>query len=477
MRSRAARTEPGRRAGIYTRISKDEAGDELGVQRQLRACEDLAGRLGWTVVDRYQDNNLSAFKKRHRPRFEAMIEAIKSGDIDAIAVYNPDRLSRDDLRGLEDLIDLLNGYEVAVETVRSGEFDLSTVNGRGQARMAGVWARMESERMSERLQDKHAELVSKGKPNGGRRPFGYKNDRVTPEPVEAVIVVEIMGRVAAGETLTRIADDLNERGVPTTSAAPWSISTVRRVALNGRYAGRRIHKGVEVGPAAWPALVGESVWRTAVAVLTDPSRGQRRSSRRYLLTGGLLVCGACGKPLFSKPHHDQHGGFVPTYACRVVAQGGCGGVTIRAENVERLVTEWVFGRVESPGFAKALQNRQGANPKATLSARDLEAQIDTLADERGDGRISEREYWRTRDRLVKRLATAQTAVSADTTRAAVGAYAGQPGQLRGDWETMTLDRRQAIVRSLIGSIVIAPVGKATGNRFDSSRVGEPEWLA
>ena len=130
--------------------------------------------------------------------------------------------------------------------------------------MAGVWARLESEKMSERLQDKHAELADAGKPNGGRRPMGYENDRVTIRESEAVIIREIIERVAAGQTLTRIADDLNSRGVKTSAGAAWQIWTVRRITLNGRYAARRIHKGVDVGQADWPALVPEATWRAVL---------------------------------------------------------------------------------------------------------------------------------------------------------------------------------------------------------------------
>src|SRR5262249_20131862 len=143
------------RAAIYCRISKDDEGDELGVRRQEKLCRELAGRLGWDVAGVYQDDNISAFKRaKRRPHFERLCADIAAGRIDSILTYNPDRLCRDDLRGLENLIDLLNDNAVAVATVRSGEFDLSTAHGRAQARMAGVWARMESEKMAERLQDK-----------------------------------------------------------------------------------------------------------------------------------------------------------------------------------------------------------------------------------------------------------------------------------------------------------------------------------
>ena len=65
------RTETARSAAIYVRISQDRGGAGLGVERQEHECRALAQRLGWTVVDVYCDNDLSAFSGRRRPALRA----------------------------------------------------------------------------------------------------------------------------------------------------------------------------------------------------------------------------------------------------------------------------------------------------------------------------------------------------------------------------------------------------------------------
>jgi site-specific DNA recombinase len=488
-RSASLQRDPVRRAAIYTRISKDEEGDELGVARQEKLCRELLGRVGWETVGVYRDDNLSAFKRKRRPEFDRLTADIRAGVVDAVAVYNPDRMSRDDLRGLEDLIDLLNSYDVAVETVRSGSFDLTTSHGRAQARMAGVWARLESEKMSERLSDKHAEIVAAGKPNGGRRPLGYHNDRVTPttpdsfpcahplaekcnaRPGEDEIVREIIGRVAAGETLTRIAADLNARGAATSTGGRFTLTNLRQITLNGRYVAHRFHNGIDVGAADWPALVDDATWMRARALLTAPERARRRAARRFLLTGGMAVCGKCGNPLRSKPNHTPSGP-VPIYGCRPRQQGGCGGVSIRADALEQLVAEAVIAAVESASFAKALRARQGGDRKAAAMVEKITTELDELEQAKETGAIDLREYMRFRDAARARLAEAQSRMASDTTEAAVGRYAGQQGALRAVWEdpATTLDRKQAFVRAAIKPVIVAPVGKHTGNRFHGDRV-------
>src|SRR5215207_7016362 len=120
-RSAGVAIDEPRRAGVYVRISKDDEGDELGVRRQEKLCREVGAKIGWDIVDVYADDNISAYKRRQRrPAFERLCADIASGHVNAVLAYNPDRLCRDDLRGLEDLIDLLNGNGVDVATARSG---------------------------------------------------------------------------------------------------------------------------------------------------------------------------------------------------------------------------------------------------------------------------------------------------------------------------------------------------------------------
>ncbi|MFJ7340943.1 recombinase family protein [Streptomyces sp. NPDC101110] len=54
-----------RKVGVYTRISRDDEGEALGVARQQRDCERLADLRSWQVVKAYEDNDVSAFKRKH----------------------------------------------------------------------------------------------------------------------------------------------------------------------------------------------------------------------------------------------------------------------------------------------------------------------------------------------------------------------------------------------------------------------------
>ncbi|MFI6268638.1 recombinase family protein [Micromonospora zamorensis] len=77
---------------IYARLSLDKLGNELGVDRQLEACRELAARQGWTVTRELIDNSISATTGRVRPAFEKLLTL--SPKPEAIIVWHLDRLVR-----------------------------------------------------------------------------------------------------------------------------------------------------------------------------------------------------------------------------------------------------------------------------------------------------------------------------------------------------------------------------------------------
>ncbi len=69
-------------------------GAGMGVERQLEGSQRLAADRGWSVAQEYVDNDLSAYRGKTRPRFEAMLADIEDGQLDAVVAYHQDRLTR-----------------------------------------------------------------------------------------------------------------------------------------------------------------------------------------------------------------------------------------------------------------------------------------------------------------------------------------------------------------------------------------------
>lgn len=165
------------RALIYCRISRDHAGEGLGVERQREECQRLADRLGVTVVGVRTDKDLSAMSGKPRPAYAALLDSMRAGEVDVVLAYNLDRLYRR-MRDLEDYIDLVESKGIRTETVLAGSFDLNTPMGRAIARNAIAFATLEVDQSRARVMSAKAQAARAGKPSGGQRAFGYEDGNI-----------------------------------------------------------------------------------------------------------------------------------------------------------------------------------------------------------------------------------------------------------------------------------------------------------
>jgi site-specific DNA recombinase len=292
------------RAGVYTRISWDPAGQGAGVERQRLDCQALCAARGWDIAQYFEDNDASAYSGKPRRAYERMMSAVGEGALDAIVTWHNDRLHRSP-RELETFIDLVEHSGLRVAVVAGGDYDLTTPDGRFTARIVGAVARKESEDRSRRVRRKHLELAEQGKPSG-QLGWGVRDD------AERELVREAARRVLAGQGLITIARDWNVRGVPGATGRPWTAPTLRKALLSARVAGLREHgadpSGKVLGaltPATWQRAIDRQTWDHVRSVLLNPERlTLRNTPTKYLLTG-LIFCGVCGGRMLSRPR-DAH---------------------------------------------------------------------------------------------------------------------------------------------------------------------------
>src|SRR4051794_7764795 len=99
------------KAGIYLRQSIDRYSDELAISRQREDCIKICEGRGWTHRE-YVDNDKSATTGR-RPAYQKMLDDIRAGLVDAVVVWDLDRLHRRPIE-LEYFIDLADEKHVAL---------------------------------------------------------------------------------------------------------------------------------------------------------------------------------------------------------------------------------------------------------------------------------------------------------------------------------------------------------------------------
>jgi site-specific DNA recombinase len=441
------------------------------VERQLEDCERLAERRGWQIVERFVDDDVSAWSGRRRPEYARCLEALRSGAIEGLLVYDLDRLHRQP-RELEEFIGLCEQLRLTSVASASGDIDLTTADGQFQARILGAVAKKESDDKSRRIRRKHEELAVAGKVSGGgSRPYGYEPDKRTIRPAEAAIVRECARRFLAGESIRAIASDLNERRIPTATGGGWAPQSLRRMLGSARIAGQREHRGEVVAVAEWPGIISASESARIRAKLADPERRTNRSARRYLLTR-LLKCGLCGEYLVSRPRS----GGQRRYACAAgPGFSGCGHLYISADEAEAWVLDACFYRLDTPELAAALAGAND-NPEAERwqqEADQAQAQLEELAAAWGHREITMGEYRAARDPIEQRRTAARRQLAKASRVTVLDGYVGNAAALRAEWDSLDLTRQHAIVAAVVDHVSVAP-GRRGYNRFDESRL-RPFW--
>jgi site-specific DNA recombinase len=439
------------RAAVYTRISEDQTGERLGVTRQLDDCLGLADRLGWDVVARFDDNDLSAFNGKSRPGFEAMLEAMKAGEFCGLLCWHTDRLYRS-MKDLERLIELADERRVQIRTVNGGDLDLSNSAGRMVARILGSVARQESEHKGERQKRANEQKAAAGKWQTTNRPFGYT---LSGEPMEseAALLRDAVADVLAGKSLRKVCTDWNALGVTTTLGNTWNSRQLRATMLNPRYAALRVHRGKIVGPGDWKPLIDADTHYGLVAFLTDPSRRRSIGFERKYLGTGVYRCGRCGGPMKAC---QPAAGRQRAYVCR-----DFGHVLRQRETLDEYVETIVLEYLKGTDIHNKLTRHNGVDLGAVQAKRAaLQARLDDLAAMFAEGAIDASQLRRGTSELREQL-NAVDAVLADYARTSPAANLISAGDAFAEhWEALSPDLKGKIVDELM-TVTVLPSPRGT----------------
>ena len=434
-------------AAIYCRISADREGEGLGVERQEADCRALADRLGLQVTGAYVDNDVSAstLSRKPRPQYAAMLEAVRSGRVGHIVAYSNSRLTRRP-RELSDLIDLHRETGVRIHTVVSGQYDLSTADGRMQAGMLAYIDAAEAERTAERVSRAARQAAEAGKWHGGPRPFGFEDDGVTVREAEAEALREGYRQVLAGATLASIARAWNAAGLLTGARGQqWKTPSVRECLASPRYAGLRSYRGEVLGQAEWPAIVDRETFDAVHAILRDPARKHGPISPRRLLTG-VAVCAICGQTAWASGGSATY----PAYRCRSGKH-----FARKATPIDDFVTGTVIARLSQPDAAVLFRGKPSEGPggatgtgEAPLSeqAQTLRARLDSLAADFADGELTASQLRTATARIRARLDEVESKLAVAHQVSPLEQFAGRdPAQV---WEGLDDDVKRAVIDQL-----------------------------
>ena len=434
---------------------------------------------GWTPIEpHYVDNDCSASNGKTRPAYRRMLADIRAGKVDAVVVWDLDRLHRRPIE-LEEFIDLADAKHLALATV-TGEVDLSTHNGRLYARIKGAVARSEMDQKSARQKLAAKQRAEQGEQWWSARPFGFAyqdgrpvltDGQPTLDPIEADAIRDGYSAVINGRSLYAIVQDWNGRGLLTPRGNRWRGSQVRQLLLAPRNAALRSYRGDEnaeeadkVGliAAAWPAIVPRDTWEGVRDILADPDRTCGKSRARRRLLSNIATCGLCGVGLASgvtsRPRQN------PIYLCKA-----CNKVSRNGAALDQLVRDVVVARLSRPDAIElTVPEERDDLDELRDRARALRARLDGLATEFADGDLTASQIKTATKRITEQLAAIDaTLIDAQRTHVFDGTIGAD--DVGAAFDALDLDRRRAIVDTLV-SIAVDPTGRRGGRTFDPNSV-------
>jgi DNA invertase Pin-like site-specific DNA recombinase len=213
----------------YLRVSTDAQADSgAGLAAQRAAIENYAKRNAMTITATFEDAGISgAAGIEDRPGLAAAIGSLRRGE--ALLVAKRDRLGRDVMAVLtiERAVGKRGATIISADGVGNGDgaadaFMRAVIDAAAQFERDLIKARTKAAMAAKR---KAGERI-------GEVPFGWQLDStgtMVKHEAEQLVLQRIIEARAAGISLRKIADLLNDALVPSKKGKPWKHSTIQSI--------------------------------------------------------------------------------------------------------------------------------------------------------------------------------------------------------------------------------------------------------
>ena len=386
---------PSTRCAIYCRKSSDEGllQDFNSLDAQRARCEDFARSQGWLIIDeRYDDGGFSG-GTLDRPALKRLLASVERGEVDAVAVYRVDRLSRS-LLDFARIMETFERHGVAFVSVTEA-FNTATSGGRLYLNMTLSFAQHEREVASERTRDKIAAARRRGKWSGGAPLLGYDvvsdrtGSRLVVNPAEAEQVRRIFEMYLERGSLIATAKAVAELGWTTKrwttrSGKPRGGAVLDKTRLhalltNATYIGLVRHHE-QVFDGEHDAIIDRDLWQRVQLRLEQQRRtggGLIARNTTGALLKGLVQCAHCGGAM---AHSFTTRGRVRYryYVCLAAQKRGwqaCPTKSVPAGDLERFVIEEIKAIGRDPAVVASTFAAANAHVRGRLAEIDHERTI------------------------------------------------------------------------------------------------------
>jgi len=392
-------------AAIYARVSSDQQKEDKTIASQTATLVAYASSEGYAVAAEwiFEDEGFSG-ATLVRPGLERVRDLVAEGQIQAVLVLSPDRLSR---KYAYQVLLIEEWLRHGVETVFVNAPKSHSPEDQLLLQFQGMIAEYERAQILERSRRGKRHRANQGEVSVlSAAPYGYRyvcktDDRAAYYEVidtQAEVVRQVFEMYTAGaSSIGAVTRRLNELGVPTRKEHPcWERSTVWAMLRNPAYRGtacfgktqeaprqRRSSRTVrqqahpprrgtrtqhETPREQWiqipvPALVDERTFDLAQERLQENKKFAARRTVEPSLLQGLVHCADCGYALYrtstrSTARKIYYYRCLGSDAWRYQGQARCAAPAIRLDLLEDTVWREIARLLEEPALIREEMNRR-----------------------------------------------------------------------------------------------------------------------
>jgi DNA invertase Pin-like site-specific DNA recombinase len=352
----------------------------------------------------FSDNGLTG-TNFDRPGFEALLDAIRRGEVNCVVVKDLSRFGRDYIEAgnyIETVFPSLGVRFISINDSFDSSDPLCWSDGMSIA-LKNIINAAYAKDISVKMRTAYDAKRRRGDFTGATTPFGYtrlpeKKSRLVVDPESAEIVRDIFRWRIEGASLSGIAARLNAAGVPNPShysylkgyrndkrfaePIPWDISVIAAILRNVAYIGHlELGKKIAVSMGnsvkqpkenwiftrdAHESIISQADF-DAVAEIARQSKERRRAAiERNVkpalpdnIFKGLAFCGVCGHTFNRDSVVNANGERVIYYHCTTCKKRGNGGKGKRLslDKLKTVVYEAVTAHVRACADAYAIAER------------------------------------------------------------------------------------------------------------------------
>ena len=295
-----------------------------------------------------------------RPMMLKLLEDVENGDIDAVIVVEPQRLSRGSFGDIDRIVNTFKYTNTKIITPTK-TYDLNNKFDRKYFEQELLRGNDYLEYVKEILVRGRIRSVEDGLYIGSVTPYGYdkiklpkKGYTLTPND-DAENVKYIFDKFIEGLGTTKLAKHLIELGIKSQTGKQWTPNMIRNILINDIYIGivtygrreskKTMRNGEIIKTRPWnndyleakglhqPIIDKETFDKAQALLKSTPAKNIRGDKTIKNPLAGLVKCKCCGNNMFRRPYGTKQ---MPTLLCRTI---GCKCVSSDLSLVEDRVIE------------------------------------------------------------------------------------------------------------------------------------------